>query len=378
MAAGTSICVTGSKGFIGKNLCQVLSSISQLCVCPLDHDSSSEVIAEALSGARVIIHLAGINRPTDPKGFQANAELMRTICAVLQEARAKPLVVFASSTQAALDNPYGDSKRAAEELLKEWVDQSGGSAVVLRLPNVFGKWARPEYNSAVATFCYNIARGLPIRIDDPSRSLDLLYIDDLVQRLTEICLKPDIIRGFSFQEAAPSYNTTVGFLAETIRAFPDLRSTLTLPDFGDPLVKALYSTYLSYLPTDRFAYQLVRREDPRGALAEFLRTKEAGQIFVSRTRPGITRGNHFHHSKVEKFLVLEGTALIRFRHVATSETASYTVDGKDFKVVDIPPGYTHSIENQGKSDLVTLFWANEPFDPARPDTIPCEVINDEA
>ena len=279
-----------------------------------------------------------------------------------------PLLVLSSSTQAALDNPYGLSKRQAEDAVFDFGRETGASVFVFRLPGVFGKWCRPNYNSVVATFCHNIARDLPIAISDPAREIELVYIDDVVRAFIGIMDGRLPVSDGKYCLAEPTYRISLGALAETIQGFRDSRVSLALPDMSDPFIRALYATYVSYLPADSFAYALTQRTDPRGELAELLKSPHIGQIFVSRTRPGITRGNHYHDTKVEKFVVLEGDAVIRFRHILGGDVIEYPVSGREFRVVDIPPGYTHSIENVGQNDLIVLFWADEIFDPDIPDT----------
>ena len=251
--------------------------------------------------------------------------------------------------------------------------KTGASVFVFRLPGVFGKWCRPNYNSVVATFCHNIARDLPIAISDPAREIELVYIDDVVRAFIDIMDGRLPASEGKYFIAEPTYRISLGVLAKTIQSFRDSRVSLALPDMSDPLIRALYATYVSYLPADTFAYALNQRIDPRGELAELLKSHHIGQIFVSRTRPGITRGNHYHDTKVEKFLVLEGNAMIRFRHIMAGDVIEYPVSGCEFRVVDIPPGYTHSIENVGKTDLIVLFWADEVFNPDMPDTFGMDV-----
>jgi UDP-2-acetamido-2,6-beta-L-arabino-hexul-4-ose reductase len=285
--------------------------------------------------------------------------------------RAIPLVL-SSSIQAELDNPYGVSKRGAEQAVSQYAEQCGAQAIIYRLTNVFGKWCRPNYNSVVATFCYNIARGLPITISDRARGLDLIHVDDVVAAFVG---ELDTIASGSviYKDIKPTYHVLLGQLADLLTVFRRMRQNLMIPNFGDVFTHKLYGTYLSYLEPDDFAYKLEQRCDPRGCLAEFVKAEPFGQIFVSRTLPGITRGNHYHHVKTEKFLVLEGEAVVRFRHIEGGEMIEYPVQGTEFKVVDIPPGYTHSIENVGDGELITLFWASEIFDPSRPDTVYEEV-----
>ena len=308
-----------------------------------------------------------MNRPEDPKEFETgNAGSLKEICSKLQEFGRVPKIVLSSSVQAKLDNPYGISKRRAEETLQQFAENNGAECVVFRFKNLFGKWCRPNYNSVTATFCHNIANGLPIKISDPAHEIDLTYIDDVVEAF--IAELKSVSPGFRFAQPLPSKRISLGELAEKIRSFWEMRASLNLPDFRDTFERSLYGTYLSYLNNRVFEYGLDIKADQRGSLAEFLKSPSIGQIFVSHTKPGVTRGNHYHHTKAEKFLVLQGTAIIRFRHIDSDQILEYRVRGEDYRVVDIPPGYTHSIENVGQDELVTLFWASEMFDPDRPDT----------
>ena len=330
-------------------------------------NSQPEDLDSALEKIDCIIHLAGVNRPEDPKEFETgNAGSLKEICSKLQEVGRAPKIVLSSSIQAELDNPYGVSKRLAEEELQRFSADTGAECVVYRFKNLFGKWCRPNYNSVTATFCHNIANDLPIQISDPSNEIELTHIDDVVEAFTAELSSSS--PGFSFAQPLPSKQISLGVLAEKIKLFREMRTSLSLPDFEDAFERALYGTYLSYLDTRDFEYGLKKRSDHRGSLAEFLKSQSMGQIFVSRTKPGIIRGDHYHHTKTEKFLVLQGTAVIRFRHIEGDEILEYPVSGEKYQVVDIPPGYTHSIENVGTGVLVTLFWASEIFDPDRPDT----------
>lgn len=364
-----TVLVTGAGGFIGRNLCDALRRINGIVVIETDRRTPAIALDDGLRDADVVYHLAGINRPQDQAEFQVgNTDLTAAICDRLKSSSKRPVVIMTSSIQAELDNPYGRSKRAAEQVLEQWANSGHGRGVVFRLKNVFGKWCRPNYNSVTATFCHNVAHGLPISISDEKRELDLVYIDDVVEALLR-CLDLPSESRYEFREVDVSHRIGLGALAAKIRSFRNSRSSLELPSFEDDFTRKLYATYLSYLEGPDFAYSLDQKVDPRGSLAEFMKSKTFGQIFVSRTKPGITRGNHFHHTKTEKFLVVEGEALIRFRRVGTTEVIEHRVSGHEFRVVDIPPGYLHSIENVGAGELVTLFWACEIFDPARPDCI---------
>ena len=369
---GKTLLITGANGFIGKNLAARLRAAGGHTLL-FDVDTPPEKLAEYAARADFVFHLAGVNRPKDPAEFYAgNRGFTEHLLALLQAAGSKAPVLVTSSIQAALDNDYGKSKREAEALVFEHEQKAGAPALVYRLPGVFGKWCRPSYNSVVATFCHNIANGLPIEVRDPAYRFPLVYVDDVVD-----CFL-DAMNGRAPREAAlpglcrltcDVYETTLGALAETLQSFRESRASLAVPDMGDAFTKKLYAAYLSYLPTDGFAYPLPMHIDARGSFTEFLRTPERGQVSVNLAKPGIVKGNHWHNTKNEKFLVVRGEGLIRFRRVGSSEVTEYRVSGERLTVVDIPTGYTHSIENVGTEDLVTVMWANEPFDPAHPDTI---------
>jgi len=362
------VLVTGAKGFIGKNLVVVLKRRAGVDVIEYDQDSPEGLLEDGLARADVIYHLAGVNRPMRGEELKkGNTDLTQQICDALQRLGRSPLLVLSSSTQAALDNPYGLSKRQAEDAVFDFGREAGVSVFVFRLHGVFGKWCRPNYNSVVATFCHNIARNLPIAISDPAREIELVYVDDVIRAFISVMDDRLPVSDGKYCMVEPTYRVSLGALAETIQSFRDSRVSLALPDISDPFVRALYSTYLSYLPTDSFAYALTQRADPRGELAELLKSPSIGQIFVSRTRPGFTRGNHYHDTKVEKFVVMEGDAVIRFRYILGVDVIEYPVSGREFRVVDIPPGYTHSIENIGQNDLIVLFWTDKIFDPDIPD-----------
>jgi UDP-2-acetamido-2,6-beta-L-arabino-hexul-4-ose reductase len=380
----TNLLVTGAKGFIGKNLVVALRQREGVEVFEYDVDSSRDELERYLFAADVVYHLAGINRPERAEEYgPGNAGLTGEICDSLRRLGRSPAVVVASSAQALLSTPYGVSKGRAEKIALDFAKETGSQVVVFRLPGVFGKWCHPNYNSVVATFCHNIARDFPISISDPAKSLDLVYIDDVCAAMLEasgiLAGPPGHLVGLSGYAAVdPVYTTTLGGLARTIYAFRDFRRTLAVPLLSDPFVARLYATYLSYLEECDFAYNLDVKADNRGDLAEFLKASSFGQIFVSHTTPGATRGNHYHHTRTEKFLVVAGEAVIRFRHVLEAKVIEYRVSGKEHRVMDIPPGYAHSIENVGSGELVTLFWTDAVFDPERPDTFHEEVLRDGA
>ena len=361
------VVVTGGKGFIGRNLMVALGRLDDVEAIAFDVDDPAEALWAALAGADVVYHLAGVNRPKDPAEFQTgNAGFTEELCRRMDAAGARPAVVFASSIQAELDNPYGASKLAAERVLTAWARDGGGPVAVFRLPNVFGKWGRPSYNSVLATFCHNIARGLPIRVDDPDAAVKLVHVDDVVAAFLRALEAPP--RGVERRTVTPVTETTVGELAARVQAIRAAQHSPDLPDLSEHFTRALFSTYLSYLEPEDLAFDLDVRADERGDLAELVREPHAGQIFVSRTHPGITRGNHYHDTKVERFMVIEGEGLVRLRRLGGDDVLEYRVSGAAPQAVIIPPGTVHSIENVGPTEMVTLFWAGEVFDPSRPDT----------
>ena len=366
------ILVTGADGFIGKNLRVALGEREGFQVLPITRASSDADLAEAVANADAVIHLAGVNRPQDPAEFAAgNADFTGRLCALLTSGGRPVPVAFASSIQAERDNPYGASKRRAEEHLAAYASASNAPVAIYRFANVFGKWSRPDYNSAVATFCRNIARGLPIRIDDPSSPVRLIYIDDVVTELLRFLADPG--QGARFPEAGPVYTTTVGELARQIEAFREVRSTLVSERVGTGLVRALYATYVSFLPPEAFSYVVPKHGDARGVFVEMLKTPDCGQFSFFTAHPGITRGGHYHHTKTEKFLVIKGRARYRFRQLLTDETFEVESDGSEPLVVETIPGWAHDITNIGEDELVVMLWANEIFDRQKPDTFASRV-----
>ena len=363
-----TILVTGSSGFVGKNLIETLRLRDEVTLLTFDIDNDPSELENLVSKADFIFHLAGVNRPQNQEEFRTgNAGLTEEIVTLLQQqARAVP-IVLCSSTQAALDNPYGLSKRQAEEAVFSYGQTSGAPVFVFRLPNLFGKWCRPNYNSAVATFCHNMAHDLPIQINNPDHMMTLAYIDDVVAAFLGVLDGQATIREY-YAVVEPVHTIKLGEIAEALQSFKNTRSNLALPDFADPLIKKLYSTSLRYLPTDQFSYPLKMNIDERGSFTEFIRTPDRGQVSVNISKPGITKGNHWHHTKNEKFLVVSGEGVIRFRKIGSDEIIEYCVSGEKLEVVDIPPGYTHNITNTGVTDMVTVMWVNEAFDPENPDT----------
>jgi UDP-2-acetamido-2,6-beta-L-arabino-hexul-4-ose reductase len=365
-----TILVTGASGFIGKNLCAKLETIEGITLLKYTIENSRDDLIRFIRDADFIFHTAGVNRPKDESEFTTgNQELTESIIQILQDANKKIPVLLTSSTQASLDNPYGKSKLAAENALLAWSKESGSPVYVYRLPGVFGKWCQPNYNSVVATFCYNIANGLPVQISDPSYEVTLVYIDEVVDEFLRALEGITQIPNEGRYSIPRTFEITLANLNDRITFLHNSRTTLVVPNLEDTLNKYLYATYISYLATDNFSYKLQTNTDNRGWLAEFIKSKQFGQIFISKTKPGISRGDHWHHTKIEKFLVVEGDAEILFRNkIDSQDKISYKVTGDVPTVLDIPTGYVHSITNIGSSDLITIFWANEILDKERPDT----------
>lgn len=372
MEKNSPILITGAGGFVGKNLVATLRMAGYTDLMLFEKDDTPETLADYCRRAAFVVHLAGINRPTDPSEFYTgNAGLTDTLLANLEAAGNTAPVLVTSSTQAELDNDYGKSKRQAEEAIFAHRRRTGATVYVFRMPGVFGKWCRPNYNSVVATFCHNVAHGLPIQVRDSAFSLPLVYIDDVVACILA-AFDGDVMMDRSATPIChmhPIHEVTLGRLAELIQGFAAGRTSLAVPDLAPgSFEKKLYSTYLSYLPSDQFSYPLEMHTDNRGSFTEFLRSPERGQVSINISHPGIVKGNHWHHTKNEKFLVVKGEGVIRFRNIFSKEVIEYHVSGDKLEVVDIPCGYTHNIENVGTEDMVTVMWANEAFDPDHPDT----------
>ena len=372
MEKNSPILITVAGGFVGKNLVATLRTAGYTDLMLFEKDDTPETLADYCRRAAFVVHLAGINRPTDPSEFYTgNAGLTDTLLANLEAAGNTAPVLVTSSTQAELDNDYGKSKRQAEEAIFAHRRRTGAMVYVFRMPGVFGKWCRPNYNSVVATFCHNVAHGLPIQVRDSAFSLPLVYIDDVVACILA-AFDGDVMMDRSATPIChmhPIHEVTLGRLAELIQGFAAGRTSLAVPDLApESFEKKLYSTYLSYLPSDQFSYPLEMHTDNRGSFTEFLRSPERGQVSINISHPGIVKGNHWHHTKNEKFLVVKGEGVIRFRNIFSKEVIEYHVSGDKLEVVDIPCGYTHNIENVGTEDMVTVMWANEAFDPDHPDT----------
>ncbi|UHL63238.1 capsular polysaccharide biosynthesis protein CapF [Paralcaligenes sp. KSB-10] len=361
------VLVTGANGFVGKNLVAHLAERKDIEVLRFTREDDVSLLRDLVSRSDFVFHLAGVNRPQNAEEFKlGNTNLTRVLCEAVA-AQGKPVpVLYTSSTQAELSNPYGASKREAEEALLQLSTTHGSPVHLFRLPNVFGKWARPNYNSAVATFCHNIARDLPIQVNDPAAMVSLVYIDDVITQF--MAVMEGLVVGDPFVKVEPQYTISVGGLASQLHAFHDSRDTLLTDSVGTGLVRALYSTYVSYLPTDRFAYEVPKYGDPRGVFVEMLKTRDSGQFSFFTAHAGITRGGHYHHSKTEKFLVIKGKACFRFRHIVTGDYHELFTSGEKPEIVETVPGWTHDITNVGEDEMVVMLWANEIFDRAHPDT----------
>jgi UDP-2-acetamido-2,6-beta-L-arabino-hexul-4-ose reductase len=370
------VLVTGVNGFIGKNLQVHLREMggpaNDVEIVPFTRENTESDFPGLLEGVDWVFHLAGINRPEDPSEFvTGNAGLTQALCNAIKESGCKIPVLYTSSTQVDRNNDYGTSKRAAEDALLELHQSTGCPVYIYRLPNVFGKWARPNYNSAVATFCHNIARGLPVQINDPDAVIQLVYIDDVVASF--VGLLGGVEQPTPFAGVEPIYQITVGELSAQLQRFKATRDNLITEPVGTGLTRALYSTYVSYLPPESFTYTVPQHGDERGVFVEMMKTTDAGQFSFFTAHPGITRGGHYHHSKTEKFLVIKGEACFRFRHMLTGEFYELHTSGNKSEIVETVPGWTHDITNVGDSELVCMLWANEIFDRERPDTFACPV-----
>jgi UDP-2-acetamido-2,6-beta-L-arabino-hexul-4-ose reductase len=368
------VLITGANGFVGKNLQLHLAERPDVQVVCFTRSDDLAQLPVIIQGVDFVFHLAGVNRPLDPVEFvSGNTDLTQALCKVVttvaETTGRKVPVVYTSSTQAVYENAYGDSKRGAEGALLELQRSHGVPVHVFRLPNVFGKWCKPNYNSVVATFCHNIAHGMPIQVNDPEASVTLVYVDDVMKRFMRIMDGADAaVDADGFATMAPQYITTVGELARQFQVFKDSRVTLMTERVGTGLMRALYATYVSYLPVESFAYTVPQYSDPRGVFAELLKTPDCGQLSYFTAHPGITRGGHYHHSKTEKFLVIKGQARFKFRHMQTGQCHELVTTGEKAEVVETVPGWTHDITNIGSYEMVVMLWANEVFDRTLPDT----------
>lgn len=364
------VLVTGSEGFIGKNLCQHLKEMEGIEIFHFNRGDSFSVIKKNIKNINFIFHLAGVNRPENIEEFyKGNTDLTRSIVDLLKENKLNIPILMTSSIQAVKDNDYGKSKKLAEDLLMDYKN-----SFIYRLNNVFGKWCKPNYNSVVATFCYNISHNLDISINSENTEIELIYIDDLVKDILNVLKgnKPANKKD-NFFYIKPIYKITLGELAYIIKSFKENTESILVPQTGNEFIKKLFSTYLSYLELDEMIFVPKMNIDNRGSFTELIKTVNCGQVSVSISKPGVVRGNHYHHTKMEKFMVVKGMAKITFKHIITGDLKEYFVDDKEIKIVNIPVGYTHKIENIGKDDMVLLLWCNEIFDPSTPDTYLMEI-----
>lgn len=362
-----NVLITGAHGFVGKNLQAAFIERKDVNVSIIGRQSTDEELKQAVDTAEFVFHLAGVNRPTHQEEFTTgNADFTQRLCELVKGTGRKIPILYTSSIQVERDNPYGLSKRGAEDHLLALHKETGNAVHIFRLPNIFGKWCRPNYNSAVATFCHNTINDLPIVINDPNANIPLVYIDDVVEGF--IGVLDGRAHQETYPEITPTYAITVGELADQIKAFKESRSTLISERVGEGLIRALYSTYVSYLAPQQFSYDIPKYGDARGVFVEMLKTKDAGQFSFFTAHPGITRGGHYHHSKTEKFLVIKGKARFGFRHILTDETFEQTTSGEHPTIVETIPGWSHDITNVGDDEMVVMLWANEIFDRSRPDT----------
>src|SRR5690625_130093 len=367
------ILVTGANECVGNNLIAELHNQGYSDIYEYSREDNVDQLDTYTKDCDFVFHLAGVNRPKDEQEFiEENVGLTSNLLHSLKKNNNQSPVLLTSSTQAESDNAYGKSKKAAEDAVFNYGQEAGTEVFVYRLPNLFGKWSKPNYNSVIATFCHNIARDKDIQMNNPNHELTLCYIDDVLKEFMKAMEgTPTMENNYGVVE--PRHNKTLKQIAELIKSFKESRKDLSVANLEDPFSKKLYSTYLSYLPTDDFSYDLKMNLDERGSFTAFLKTPERGQVSINVSKPGITKGNHWHHTKNEKFLVVSGEGLIRFRPIDSNEIIEYQVSGDKFEVVDIHVGYTRSIVNNGEVDLVAVMWANERFDPENPDTYYLEV-----
>lgn len=364
------ILVTGADGFIGKNLIAQLKSLAEHEIFCYDKDTGLDLLEKYCSECDFVFHLAGVNRPEDPAEYmEGNFGFTSQLLSLLKKYKNVCPIMLSSSIQAELDNPYGKSKKEGEDLLRTYGIEAGAQVLIYRFPNVFGKWCRPNYNSAVATFCYNTAHDLPVQVNGRETKLNLVYIDDVVEELLQALRGSENREQDGFCHVKTVHVATLGEIVDLLNSFRESRTTLQIPDMTDgSFSKKLYSTYLSYLPAEKFVYPLKMNIDNRGSFTEIIRTVNSGQFSVNIAKPGIEKGNHWHNTKNEKFVVVSGNALIQFRTPGSDEIISFHVSGEKIEVVDIPVGYTHNIINEGDTELITFMWCNECFNPEKPDT----------
>lgn len=366
------VLVTGSKGFIGKNLIMKLKEEENFLVYECDKDIDKQVLEKYCKEAEFVYHLAGINRTDNEEEFMnGNYGFTLELLDLLRKYNKGCPIMLASSIQATYSNAYGKSKKAAEDLLLGYSLKDSANVFIYRLPNIFGKWSKPNYNSVVASFCHNISRNIPITIDEPEKIMNLVYIDDLVNEL--ISLPSYTNTNNHFYEIRPSYSISLGKISELLYSFHESTTKGYIPDMEDEFTKILYSTYLSYMPEDGLSHKLNMHCDDRGSFTEFMKTHNNGQISVNVIKPGITKGNHYHHRKIEKFLVVGGRGVIRLKHIISGSILEFHVNAEAMEVIDIPVGYSHNIENLGSVDLIVIIWCNEIFNKDNPDAYMLEI-----
>lgn len=365
------VLVTGSNGFIAKNLIEHLKRDKNIELYLYSKKDSLNILEAYVKEVDFIFHLAGVNRPKDVSEFyEGNSNLTKIIIDILRKENKNTPILLSSSTQAEKDNDYGKSKLEAENLLIDYSKEADANIYIYRLPNVFGKWSKANYNSVIATWCYNIANNLEIQVNNKDVELCLVYVDDVVKSFIK---KLDNKSSEKYFEVNPVYKKTLGDIEKLLYAFKENRKTLVIPAVASGLERALYATYLSYLSINNFSYELQGHKDDRGAFYEILKTLDSGQFSLSTTAPGVTRGSHYHHTKNEKFLVVKGEALIQFKHIVTNEIIGYKVSDNKMEIVEMIPGYTHNIKNTGNEEMILILWANENYDPKAPDTYFLEV-----
>lgn len=370
-----NVLITGADGFIGKNLCSHLKANGFFNIFQYTHQSSPEELEKYTKSCDFVFHLAGINRPKNNLEYEINYNFTLELIKNLKNNKNSAPILMSSSIQAEYNNPYGISKKIAEELLLKYEQETTAPVYIFRLPGVFGKWCKPNYNSVVATFCHNIANGLPIHIDNPNSNLSLVYIDDVLTTFTDI-LQNKSIHDNGFCTIKPVYHTTVGELASIIKTLHKQRKNLLIENLENSFYRKLYSTYLTYLPSNEFNYKLTMLSDNRGTFAECLKSASAGQVSINITKPGMTKGNHWHHTKTEKFIIVAGKGIIRLQKLGDENVITYPVSCEILEVIDIPPGYVHNMTNTGSDDMIMIIWANEQFNPEHPDTYPATIVNE--
>lgn len=369
------VLITGSQGFVGKNLVSTLEYLDEFKILTFDRSDDLSLLNKHAAECDFVVHLAGVNRPEKIDEFYTgNVGLVENLIQALKASNNKAPILVTSSVQAELDNDYGKSKKAGEDVLISYGKENNVKILIYRLPNLFGKWSKPFYNSVVATWCHQISRNKQIDISDPNHQLTLVYIDDLVKEIIAALNNEANLVVKNYYSVLNTYKITLKSLAKTLQSFKDSRKNRFIPNMDDSLTSKLYSTYLSYLPIDDFSYNLLTHKDRRGSFSEFIKSKYAGQVSINVSAPYQVKGNHWHHSKNEKFLVVKGEALIKFRNIFNQEVIEYKVSDKNLEVIDIPPGYTHNIINLTNEDMITIMWVNQPYNPDNPDTYYKEVI----